>query len=285
MQKLLVLALLLLPFSCMEQDEVACERCDPPQTIDCGEDGCDGNPDPDAIVAEYMLDEVVVTATPLNSSSPKTTSLGGGVFHFSGGSWGAPFPSSYSSPAGTYTAAKGTRSTPYQPRNDAPRNLPTNPEDGAVVYVRGKDGTVTPLVYNKEYGAWVMPELIKAVNDGDIEIQLNEPVYGGLILLALPAGAVPGGQILLAGTAVVVGAVAIYNLAQWYADSHTYYSKGGKRRIWPDQYGTPPNVKDIDWSKGNQQLADEISERFGDGRRGPRSPNNLVKKWLRDHRP
>ena len=225
LQRVSVFVFLLLPFSCMEQDEVFCDDCiDPPSTIDCGEDGCDGD-DADEIVAEYMLQEVVVTATPLNSSSPKTTNLGDGTFFFSGGSWGSPFPNSpsYSSRRGRYRAAPGGRAIPFQPRDDAPRNLPSNPKDGAVVYVKGKDGKTTRLVYNKEYGAWVMPELTKLLSSNDFEIDLSAPVFNGAILTALAPVALaepsPAGEIILAGATVVAGVVYMYNLAQYYTYS------------------------------------------------------------------
>ena len=214
-----------------------------------------------------MLNEVVVTATPLNASSPKTTYLGGGVYLFSGGSWGTPFPSDYSSPGGRYKAAPGSRTIPHQPRNDAPRSMPPNPKDGAVVYIKGEDGTTTQLVYNQEYGAWVMPELLKAVSDGDIEIQLNEPVFNGAILMAiaLPAGAVPGGQIVVAGAAIVVGAIAIYNLAQYYnhIESNDYFI---------------PRAKDLPWEPGIAPGPDWTWEGEGDPLSGRGS-------WVRGRRP
>lgn len=66
---------------------------------------------------------------------------------------------------------------------------------------------------------------------------------------------------------------------------HVLHSKGGRRNIWPDQYGTPPKVGDVDWNKSDSQLADKISNEVGDSKRGPTSPNNQLKKWFRDKRP
>ncbi|WP_367868221.1 hypothetical protein [Pedobacter sp. WC2423] len=64
------------------------------------------------------------------------------------------------------------------------------------------------------------------------------------------------------------------------------YSKGGNRNIWPDQYGYPPNVKDVDWkNKSDGQLADEKSNSIQDKKRGQSTPNNMAKKWFRDKRP
>ena len=63
------------------------------------------------------------------------------------------------------------------------------------------------------------------------------------------------------------------------------FSKGGKQNIWPDQYGHPPKVGDVDWKKSDQQLADEKSKAVGDTKKGPGTPNNKAKKWFRDKRP
>lgn len=62
-------------------------------------------------------------------------------------------------------------------------------------------------------------------------------------------------------------------------------AKGGKQNVFPEQYGTPPNVGDVDWSQSDSQLADQISNQHGDSKRGPKSPNNILKKWFRDKRP
>ncbi|RZK37100.1 MAG: hypothetical protein EOO90_26035 [Pedobacter sp.] len=62
----------------------------------------------------------------------------------------------------------------------------------------------------------------------------------------------------------------------------TLMSKGGPRKIWPDQYGYPPNVKDVDWGKSDGQLADSLSNKHGDTKRGQSTPNNLARKWFRD---
>jgi hypothetical protein len=62
-----------------------------------------------------------------------------------------------------------------------------------------------------------------------------------------------------------------------------YHSKGGNKNVWPDGQYAKPNPNTIDWSKGDQQLADEITG--SDAPKGPRTPNNLIKKWFRDKRP
>lgn len=62
------------------------------------------------------------------------------------------------------------------------------------------------------------------------------------------------------------------------------YSKGGHRNIWQDQYGYPPNVKDVDWKKADGKLADDLSDAHGDRKRGQGTPNNLARKWFRDKR-
>ncbi|HMR58346.1 MAG TPA: RHS repeat-associated core domain-containing protein, partial [Cyclobacteriaceae bacterium] len=37
-------------------------------------------------------------------------------------------------------------------------------------------------------------------------------------------------------------------------------SRGGEKNIWPDQYGYPPDVKKVDWAKGDDQLATETAQ-------------------------
>ena len=61
------------------------------------------------------------------------------------------------------------------------------------------------------------------------------------------------------------------------------FSRGGKKNMCPDQYGYPPNPKNIDWTKGNQELADIYSG--NDPNKGPGKPHNWLIKWFRDHRP
>lgn len=61
------------------------------------------------------------------------------------------------------------------------------------------------------------------------------------------------------------------------------FSKGGKQNVWPDGQYQKPNPLQIDWRKGDQELADEITGK--NVPRGPGSPNNLIKKWFRDKRP
>jgi len=63
------------------------------------------------------------------------------------------------------------------------------------------------------------------------------------------------------------------------------FSKGGHRNIWPDQYGYPPNVNDVNWRKGDQQLADSVSDNHNDTKKGQGTPNGLTRKWFRDKRP
>lgn len=64
-----------------------------------------------------------------------------------------------------------------------------------------------------------------------------------------------------------------------------HYTKGGKKTVWPDEYGDPPAVEDVDWSKSDSELANEYSKANNDSKRGPTSANNRAKKHLRDKRP
>lgn len=43
------------------------------------------------------------------------------------------------------------------------------------------------------------------------------------------------------------------------------------------------SADDIDWSKGDQELADQITGK--NTPHGPKTPNNEIKKWFREHRP
>ncbi|TXE04803.1 hypothetical protein ESV85_18725 [Algoriphagus aquimarinus] len=89
-----------------------------------------------------------------------------------------------------------------------------------------------------------------------------------------------------AGINIEATTISIANLLHRLGvPEHVLHSKGGRRNIWPDQYGTPPKVGDIDWNKSDSQLADKISNGAGDSKRGPTSPNNQLKKWFRDKRP
>ncbi|MCH7403934.1 hypothetical protein ACFOUP_16175, partial [Belliella kenyensis] len=63
---------------------------------------------------------------------------------------------------------------------------------------------------------------------------------------------------------------------------HVLHSKGGKRNIWPDQYGYPPQVGDVDWSKSDSELAQDVT---GESKIKPGTPPGHVKKWFRDKRP
>lgn len=57
-----------------------------------------------------------------------------------------------------------------------------------------------------------------------------------------------------------------------------------RSNIWPDEYGNPPNSSKIDWNKSDSELANELSNTFGDKARGPKSANNMAKKWFNEKR-
>jgi len=59
-------------------------------------------------------------------------------------------------------------------------------------------------------------------------------------------------------------------------------SKGGRRNIWPDQYGPPPSVGDVDWTRSDSELAQDVT---GEPKIKPGTPPGHVKKWFRDKRP
>jgi hypothetical protein len=85
---------------------------------------------------------------------------------------------------------------------------------------------------------------------------------------------------------VITDGITLYYLLQDVKHSEVQ-TKGGKQRVWPDQYGYPPDVKKVDWKKSNSKLADEKSNSLDppDTKRGPGTPNNKAAKWFRDHRP
>jgi len=110
------------------------------------------------------------------------------------------------------------------------------------------------------------------------------------IALSASDGALPLGEI--AGLALITTVVyknrfEIANAVSYSIKllGHSLMSKHGRQNVWPDEYGNPPNTKDVDWTKSDSQLADELSKENGDDRRGPTSSNNIAKKWFRDKRP
>jgi RHS repeat-associated protein len=136
----------------------------------------------------------------------------------------------------------------------------------------------------------VLPEVVVVAPKVDkaIAIPLTLSPSLGLNPIVAWAGVSVGATYVAydAGINIEATTISIANiLVKLGVPEHILHSKGGRRNIWPDQYGTPPKVGDIDWNKSDSQLADKISNEAGDSKRGPTSPNNQLKKWFRDKRP
>jgi RHS repeat-associated protein len=78
------------------------------------------------------------------------------------------------------------------------------------------------------------------------------------------------------------GAIIVGGIMWATLDQYLLHSKSRNENIWPDNY-RKPNPKDVDWSLGDQALADGITG--SDVPKGPNTPNNKIKKWFRDKRP
>jgi len=134
-----------------------------------------------------------------------------------------------------------------------------------------------------------------AASEKPLELRINIPtiqkfgedwgVGNTSYVFPIAGGGYAGTGASTIGSLGAINAFLLTIVALIPGDTPIKYSKKGKQNIWPDQYGYPPNVKDVDWSKGDSELADEISSRYGDTQVGPDTPNNITKKWFRDKRP
>ncbi|MBK9960360.1 MAG: hypothetical protein IPP06_03225 [Saprospiraceae bacterium] len=71
-----------------------------------------------------------------------------------------------------------------------------------------------------------------------------------------------------------------YTTLEDILDQSFVYSKKNNENIWPDEYGPKPTAKDLDWSKGDDQLAGEFAKKAGDTKTGPNSPRNMAKNHI-----
>ena len=161
----------------------------------------------------------------------------------------------------------------------------------------GEDATLKSVVNNEESasgndceGCMMLPELFVEAPKVDKAFAIPFPLSRSLGINPVTAWAgISLGAAYVAydaGINIEATTISIANLLHRLGvPEHVLHSKGGRRNIWPDQYGTPPKVGDIDWNKSDSQLADKISNGAGDSKRGPTSPNNQLKKWFRDKRP
>ncbi len=116
------------------------------------------------------------------------------------------------------------------------------------------------------FGASEMPALTGMITEVSVA-SLSAPLMA-IVLAAMPSAAGAGSTITAQKAAMDKFELML--------------SKGGKKNIWPDQYPRV-NPKDIDWTRGDQELADGVTGRGVP--RGQGTPNNLIKKWFRDKRP
>ena len=104
--------------------------------------------------------------------------------------------------------------------------IPQNPQNGDLVSFDTYDGRHFEFAYDIELDAWVMPELIFALEESQVDVVLENPNLGGLprfeggflTTMALPALAepTPVGEILLAGTAIYLVGVFAVELVDYY---------------------------------------------------------------------
>ncbi|MFY0256521.1 RHS repeat domain-containing protein [Chitinophaga sp. 30R24] len=192
---------------------------------------------------------------------------------------------------------------------------PKNPQQGDVLVVPGQKGQESYYTYNKD-GGWAgtgmnggtLNEVTVtgsgssngsnngANSSGGNNVALTGvPMPIGLPGMYAPPSGMPLPPMVIPAPNPILLAILLILLPANYGErssdyippgylSRPYtYSKGGQKNVWPDGQYTKPNPNTIDWSKGDQQLADEIT---GPGAaKGPTTPNNLIKKWFRDKRP
>jgi len=76
-----------------------------------------------------------------------------------------------------------------------------------------------------------------------------------------------------------------YTALEDIMDQSFVYSMKNNENIWPDEYGPKPTSKDLDWNKGDDQLAKEYAKKIGDSKIGPGSSVNKAKKVIQQLRP
>ncbi|PSL45742.1 RHS repeat-associated protein [Chitinophaga niastensis] len=189
-----------------------------------------------------------------------------------------------------------------------------NPQQGDVLVVPGQKGQESFYTYNKD-GGWTGTGMnggtlngVTITGRGDtngdnnnaarssggsvaltgVPMPIGFPGYSPPSGITLPPVVIPAPNPILLVIALILlpanyGERSSDYIPPGYLGKPYTYSKGGPKNVWPDGQYTKPNPNTIDWNKGDQQLADEIT---GTGvPKGPKTPNNLIKKWFRDKRP
>jgi RHS repeat-associated protein len=133
--------------------------------------------------------------------------------------------------------------------------------------------------YNDRDGATdvFFNNLERSYNNGDFSGgNADEPEFFPIIF-ALPAAISIAEGIFIGLTATLVVATTVDSANELIEDI-IVASKGGDRNVWPTGEYPKPNPKDIDWSKGDSELADSIT---GSGvAKGGGTAWNQMKKWF-----
>jgi hypothetical protein len=155
------------------------------------------------------------------------------------------------------------------------------------------DNIINTAVYyatdTKDYSIDALGEMsgtygsLKAKGPGDPKSK-KEVMAATFVLAGEYAEILPVvGAIVAAGVGTVIGMWIKETFMSPPEYKPQTYSKGGTKNVWPDGQYPKPDPNKIDWRRGDQELADEITGPKAP--KGPTSPNNLIKKWFRDKRP
>jgi hypothetical protein len=94
------------------------------------------------------------------------------------------------------------------------------------------------------------------------------------------------GELLKDASITAIRAVPIVFLLTLQGDTPDYkrdaFAKpGGVKDVWPGEFGAKPNPNDVDWGKGDAELAKEVAKGTG----ATKAALNKAKKWFRNTRP
>jgi|GEM_PF-5233269 len=106
-------------------------------------------------------------------------------------------------------------------------SFPPNPYNGQVYVLITASGERTEFTFNSDLGLWLLPE-VQVFSDLGYSLSINgAPSFDSnhiLTAIALPALVVPSfaGQLIVAGTAVVLTGIYVYEFAKWTANKGTF---------------------------------------------------------------
>lgn len=123
-----------------------------------------------------------------------------------------------------------------------------NPYDGMQAY----DSNGVLYTYNSDLGAWLMPELFTLNNSDDFELEMPTPPTESSIVISLTPIALgePSviGEIILAGTTIIVGVVYVYVFEKYLRDAQNTDYCIGMYTICSEEFG----YKNMDCSNCRQ---------------------------------